>query len=370
MNHPAGASVSWAGTPGPVDAAEPTEGELARARGKDSAMPGSHRRGRASYRWGAVLPAMAGLIGLTLVTGAAPAGAASTITEFPLPPGQVTPASVVVDSHGAVWFTEFAGGAVGRFAHGRFTGFKLPISGMSTPASLVNGPDGARWFTDTTNSEIWRISSSGAITGFPIPPCTGCFYSGGSGIGNIISGPGGALWYARPGNGTIGRITTTGQVHEFPVTGLGSYPGWITAGPDGAIWFTVSNGIARMTTSGAVSLVWNGVNYPSTVTTGPDGNLWFTVPSSDEVGRLTPSGHARLFRVATNCSPDQITPGDGSLWVSCDNLSLVYRISTAGALTPITVPHDGTITGIAQAPDGAMWFTELAHNLLVRITGS
>jgi hypothetical protein len=106
------------------------------------------------------------------------------------------------------------------------------------------------------------------------------------------------------------------------------------------------------------------------ITTGPDGNLWFTVPYSDEVGRLTPSGHATLFRIATNCYPGEIGPGAGVLWVTCQNLSLVYRISTNGAITPITVPHNGNLGGIAQAPNGAMWFTDLAHGLLARITGS
>src|SRR5712692_1493189 len=132
-------------------------------------------------------------------------------------------------------------------------------------------------------------------------------------------------------------VATTGQVREFPVPArLGSYPGWITAGPDGAIWFTVSDGIARMTTSGTFSVVWKGANYPGAITTGRDGNLWFTVPYSDEVGRLTPSGHATLFRIATNCYPGEIGPGAGFLWVTCQNLSLVYRISTNGAITPIT----------------------------------
>jgi virginiamycin B lyase len=181
--------------------------------------------------------------------------------------------------------------------------------------------------------------------------------------------PDGALWYSRPGNGAIGRITTTGQVHEFPVPG--GYTGSITTGPDGAIWFTVSDGIARMTTSGAFSMRWTGPPwYPNVITTGPDGNLWFTFPYSDAVGRLTPSGHATLFRVATGCSPDNIAPGDGFLWAACDDLNLLYRISTKGAITPIRLATNQTLAGIAQAPNGAMWFTDLPHGLLVRITGA
>lgn len=332
-------------------------------------MPGHHRLSRASYRWGAALPAMAGLVCLTLVASAVPAGAAVTITDIPLPAGQSTPGAVAVDSSGAVWFTEFAGGAVGRYSGGHFTKFSLPNGSQLLLGDMVNGPDGARWVVDDTNPTIWRVSPTGGITGFAIPPCTGCTYSGGSGTGNIISGPDGALWYSRPGNGTIGRITTTGQVHEFPVPG--GYTGSIAAGPDGAIWFTVSDGIARMTTSGAFSMKWTGPPwYPGAITTGPDGNLWFTFPYSDVVGRLTPSGHITLFRVATGCSPQNIASGDGSLWVTCYYFNVVYRISTSGTITRIRLATNQTLDGIAQAPNGAMWFTDLPHGLLVRITGS
>jgi virginiamycin B lyase len=206
--------------------------------------------------------------------------------------------------------------------------------GQSLLGSLVNGPDGARWFVDDTNPKIWRVSSAGAVTGVPIPRCAGCAYSGGSGTGNIVADDG-ALWNARPGNQPIGRISTTGQVHEFSVPArLGGGPRWITVGPDDAIWFAIGAGIARMTTSGAFCLPYQGADYANAITAGPDGNLWFTESPSDAVGRLTPSGHATLFRVENGCSPANIVPGDGHLWVTCDDLNLFYRISTTGATTP------------------------------------
>ena len=69
------------------------------------------------------MPAAAAVVCLTLAGGAVPAGAATTITDFALPAGQGTPAGIAVDSHGAVWFTEAAYGAVGRFAGGTLTRF-------------------------------------------------------------------------------------------------------------------------------------------------------------------------------------------------------------------------------------------------------
>src|SRR5437763_1207680 len=125
----------------------------------------------------------------------------------------------------------------------------------------IFGTDGAIWSTDEVNSVLWRVTTDGQVSSFDIPPCAGCQYSGGSGVGNIIAGPDGALWYSRPGNDAIGRISTDGQVREFSVAATGSYPGWITAGPDGAIWFTISEGIARLTTDGKFSVVSDRLNY-------------------------------------------------------------------------------------------------------------
>ena len=60
--------------------------------------------------------------------------------------------------------------------------------------------------------------------------------------------------YRGSGN-KIGRITTAGVVTEYPVPTAGSYPGSITAGPDGALWFTegAGNKIGRITTAGVIT---------------------------------------------------------------------------------------------------------------------
>ena len=65
------------------------------------------------------------------------------------------------------------------------------------------------------------------ITEFPLPQPQ-------SFPGPITAGPDGALWFPEGGaNPRIGRITTAGAVTEFPIT---NSPGGITAGPDGALW--------------------------------------------------------------------------------------------------------------------------------------
>src|SRR6476469_4297796 len=60
----------------------------------------------------------------------------------------------------------------------------------------------------------------------------------GAGPVGITAGPDGALWFTESFANRIGRITTNGVISEFPLPVAGSAPVAITRGPDGALWFT------------------------------------------------------------------------------------------------------------------------------------
>jgi len=161
--------------------------------------------------------------------------------------------------------------------------FKLP-SRAGEPRGIVSGPDGAIWFTESDG--IGRITMAGALTEFPLPQ--------GNGSGTpyqIAVGPDHNLWFIEysPAMGRIGRLTPSGHLTEFATPGQGGLQ-WITAGPDGALWFTAdsSNTIGRITTSGSVT----GYPLPSLraqpvgITAGPDGNIWFTESPGDGSGKI------------------------------------------------------------------------------------
>ena len=71
----------------------------------------------------------------------------------------------------------------------------------------------------------------------------------------ITAGPDGALWFTEYNTNKIGRISTGGAITEYSVPTVASCPYSITAGPDGALWFTEfhANKIGRITTAGAIS---------------------------------------------------------------------------------------------------------------------
>ena len=67
----------------------------------------------------------------------------------------------------------------------------------------------------------------------------------------------------------IGRITTTGTISIYRKRGT-SEPAGITAGPDGALWFTNgADSIGRITTKGAITLYTHPGFYGTEIVAGP-----------------------------------------------------------------------------------------------------
>jgi virginiamycin B lyase len=86
-----------------------------------------------------------------------------------------------------------------------------------------------------------------------------------------------------------------------------SQPKGITAGPDGALWFTEynNNKIGRISTSGAITeyAVPTAASHPYSITAGPDGALWFTEYHANNIGRITTAGIITEFAVPTPAAP-------------------------------------------------------------------
>jgi len=175
----------------------------------------------------------------------------------------------------------------------------------------------------------------------------------------ITAGPDGALWFTNYYN-LIGRITTSGVVTTY-TDPSGSGTGSITAGPDGALWFINGiNSIGRITTAGVVTTYTDpGIANPQEITAGPDGALWFTNAGNNSIGRITTSGVVTNYTDPTMSGVQSITAGpDGALWFTNGGNHSIGRITTGGIVTDYTLPgiDRGPIGGITAGPDGALWF--------------
>ena len=260
---------------------------------------------------------------------------------------------------------------VGASAAPTFNYYPLPVNTLGF--NITSGPDGALWTIDNSNN-IFRVSTTGDITTYPLPSPYGNYYG-------ITSGSDGALWYTETSKSAIGRLTTSGAFTEYPVS-LNSSPGFITTGPDGALWFTEISGdrIGRLSTTGSLNeyQILNphdsqyGESAPYGITTGPDGALWYTEALANKIGRMTTSGVATEYSIPTADSyPVSITTGpDGALWFTEAKGDKIGRISTSGAITEYPIRAYSYPYGITTGPDGAIWFAEYDSSAIGRITPS
>jgi streptogramin lyase len=187
---------------------------------------------------------------------------------------------------------------------------------------------------------------------------------------HITAGPDGALWFSERYTTQIGRVTVAGRfkLFSFPMNNHMSTD--ITTGPDAALWFTFPNSvtpydtgkIGRITTTGHATffdIPW--VSDAESITAGPDGNLWFADHVAASIARLTPTGTFTRFSIPgpPGTYPWQLVDGpDGALWFTDINGHRIGRITTTGQVSFFAVPdQDGYPDGIASGPDGNVWFT-------------
>jgi streptogramin lyase len=176
--------------------------------------------------------------------------------------------------------------------------------------------------------------------------------------GRITAGPDGALWFTETVAGKIGRITTAGVLTEYAIPAANSYPYGITTGPDGALWFTEVNAqkIGRITTDGLVT-EYPVSGTPTTsflrdITAGADGALWFNKWCTG-ISRITTAG--AITDYSTSSCPQGITAGpDGAVWFA--DFYQVGRITPEGVMTSFPVPNY-VLQSIAVGSDSALWFT-------------
>lgn len=131
---------------------------------------------------------------------------------------------------------------------------------------------------------IGRITTAGTMTFYSLPR--------GSVPAAIAAAPDGNLWFTEERGPGLGRVTPAGTVTGFAVPGLRQAPvsvDWLSPGPDGAVWFTVAEGLG-------------GPNPAATVKPG-------------QLGRIAPDGSVSLYTPPGGGTTGAIVLGaDGSLW--------------------------------------------------------
>jgi streptogramin lyase len=283
------------------------------------------------------------------------------ITEYA--PPAIGPAGIVTGADGNLWFTEAGDDAISSIKSDG-TGYTTtgPLGGgFVTPIGIALGPDGNVWFGDCDTNLVGKITTSGALTTYSSQT--------GTGIQTLTAGLDGNIWFSEcfgaPG-GYVGAInTTTSALNEISVENSGNpYP--VALGPDGGIWYGDFGNfvIGHIVSGSSSSFTPLTANAPTAMTAGSDGAIWFT--ESQWIGRMTTSGSLTNYNLTAlvGGSPNTnfITAGpDGALWFADGGNNAIGRITTAGIVTeyPVTSPGSNPV-GITVGPDGNIWFTENA----------
>jgi streptogramin lyase len=316
------------------------------------------------------------LPGLALALLTLPAFAAGeTITEYNGGFPGAEPREMTAGPDGTFWFCEHGANMIARITvAGVITEYPVPTPNANLDGITV-GPDGNIWFAERGANKIGRLH-------LPVPTDGSAVVIdefGASGQpGGLASGPDCALWFTELAGNMIGRITTSGAVTDYPLLTPAASPASIVTGPDGALWFTENTGsnIGRITTSGVVTefAIPDG-GTSQDIASGPDGNLWFTHTSGasvGEVGRITLAGGVTTFAIlAPNSQPHGIDAGpDGALWFAELGADRIGRITTAGVVSDYLLPSpDSRPNGVAGGQGDSVWFTEANANRIGRLYG-
>jgi virginiamycin B lyase len=190
------------------------------------------------------------------------------------------------------------------------TATDFPVRAIAGIRTLVRGGDGNLLFTESAKDRLGRIDASGAVEEIDLPPSL-------ESPGPMAAGVDGAIWFAA--RRAVARIISDRvyEVHasESLFAGRSRFTGFtsIAATEDGAIWlglpteartsgFAKGGAIVRLTATGTFSevLALPFFHSPRWLTAAPDGSIWFAERNDyfapiEELVRIRPDGQVDRY---------------------------------------------------------------------------
>jgi streptogramin lyase len=260
-----------------------------------------------------------------------------------------------------IWVADYSGQALYGFSmNGKYR--KISIPGVS-PSELTIGADGNFWVNEDGAAVILRVTPTGNVTAFSLPPTQQAY-------GGIVTGPDGNVWFTEQTQ--VASITPSGMITQFNAPGgCGVAMNGITVGPDRNIWYAAAGGsctaLVRIHPSTGMEKTYvvppDKMCAPFGIVTGPDGDLWFSCNGSPAtIGKMTLGGTVTTYPVQGpySAAPLNLAPGsDGKIYFIKDEgtASLLGRINPqTGEVKMLQPPsYFPRIWGIILGPDGNMW---------------
>lgn len=193
-------------------------------------------------------------------------------------PTKGTTQGIAVAADGSLWTTHHGSANITRFGTDGAQKGVWEVTGKkkSQPLFIVPGPDGALWFTEQDERRIGRISTTGEVKTWPLPPTFGSPMQ-------IIVGPDNALWFS-VSNTFLGRITTKGEISTEKI---GIRATWLATDSKGRLWYT--DGVRAGYLDGTRKpheFEVKGAKNIRAMAEGPDGAMWFADQVALTIGRI------------------------------------------------------------------------------------
>ncbi len=271
---------------------------------------------------------------------------------------------------GNIWFTEPGVQKVGHIKPSEPTTslVEIEVPGMSTEperSHIATGPDGNLWVALGENG-IARITPAGAVTEFSAglnPEANVC---------SLTAGPGGNVWFGDCGlTKAVGKITPAGAITEYEVAGAGvNQPDSIALGSDGRLWFPAGKAAderigaidpAKPTEPTYYKTPTSPLSFGlKSLTAGPDGNIWGTETNGDnETQTVTITASGGTYKLGFEGQETGWT-GEGTLTGESGSGNVTRATGGKGTWT-----SGSTTVTIATAPTSGSF----AVNQLITGTG-
>jgi uncharacterized repeat protein (TIGR01451 family) len=243
-------------------------------------------------------------------------------------------------------------------------GLPAPTSGplSSGVNSITAGLDGNLWFTEQTQilngvaqpSKIGKITPAGVATEIPIVDSHGIPLSNVF-PGGIVAGTSGELWFARGPGGIVEYKPSDGSFTTFTQ---------YTKNADGS-----SSTTSIGSTTALVVVYDQGLSNLA---------IYFNDQYNNAIGKLSAvDGSITEYPIEPGVSlaPRALTPfgmaegPDGNIWFTEQSANKIGRMTLSGAMSEFFIQHSNAQPeGIAAGPDGNLWFTEENSQQIGRIT--
>lgn len=227
--------------------------------------------------------------------------------------------------------------------------YALPPEAQA-PFGIAPGPAGNVWFG--AGNHVGQITGSGRAVSYRVPTPN-------ASVGWLTRGPDGAMWFAEREGNKIGRVDAGGRITEIELPTPASVPQAMVFDRRGRLWYTASeaNKLGRIDADGTITefAVPTPAALPLGITLGPDNALWFTERSAEKIGRFDLAAEQFIeYPLAAGSNPQRIVLGrDGALWFTEFLPSKLGRITVRGQLTEYAVASQPV--GIAADRDG-LWY--------------